>query len=252
MSLGKAIVLGIVQGLTEFLPISSSGHLVIIGHYLKVEFPGLTFTAFVHLGTLLAILLFFRQDIKEIFKWTVLGKKMLFFIMVGSIPTAIIGFVFQAKIEKLFTTVKPVGFMLLITGFLLWLAEKKKQNRNQLNILDAFLIGTMQGISLLPGISRSGATISLGLFRKLKREVALRYSFLLSVPAILGANFLVLSQQKPLVNVNIFAIIGGTIAAFMSGYFALSILLKVLYRRKLDIFAYYCWILGLIVLFLRR
>jgi undecaprenyl-diphosphatase len=264
MGIGKAAFLGLIQGITEFLPISSSGHLVILEHFLKVKPPGVTFEIFLHFGTLLAILVFFRRQIRNI------SRRMVYFIIVGTIPTGLIGFFFKSGIENFFFgAVKPVASMLLISGLLLWLAERRElalrrrvpipQPRGQMNALDALLIGIMQGIALIPGISRVGSTVSLGLFRGLKRELAAQYSFFLSIPAILGANLLALISLtgkigirglslRGLENINISAIIVGVGIAFLSGYLAIEFLLKILYQKKFSIFAYYCWTLGILIL----
>ena len=263
MDLGKAAFLGAIQGITEFLPVSSSGHLVILEHFLKVRSPGAAFEIFLHLGTLLAILVFFRRQIRG------LKRRMVYLIIVGTVPTGVIAFFFKSRIEDFFFgAVKPAATMLLVTGFILWLAERREaalrkeaktcRSRERMNTWDAFLVGTMQGISLIPGISRVGSTISVGLFRGLEREVAARYSFLLCIPAILGANLLSLigisggriCLKGGLENINILALIVGVGMAFLTGYLAIGIVLRALYQKKFSIFAFYCWSLGILVLIL--
>ena len=269
----QAVILGIIQGLTEFLPVSSSGHLVIFQQLFGLKEPELFFDICVHLGTLVAVIIFFRKEIQAIiisisrfvelyFKKKVsfvyifedVDTKLAFLIVVGSIPTAILGFLFHKVADLLFSSVVIVGFMLLLTGFLLlstrWI-KKDGESITHFSIKDALIIGLMQGIAIMPGISRSGSTIAIGLLLGLNRETAARYSFLLSIPAILGAGMLSLIDVS---NNPAFPLTVSFIGAFTScivGYSALRLLVYIVKQGRLHIFAPYCWLAGVIALMLK-
>lgn len=259
-----AMLLGIVQGLTEFLPISSSGHLVLAQHILNVNPPAITLEIFLHFGTLLAILLVFRADVLQILKSTAgllrtSGKpkredpflRLLGLLLLGTIPVAVVGIVFKDRIENFFEAPRVVAGMLIVTGIILASTNKIRMGRRgvkKLNIKDGIGIGLAQAIALIPGISRSGTTIAAGLFRGLTRSVAVRFSFLLAIPAILGATIVGLKDVSSLSIGNARALAVGTLTAFISGLIALKILLAVVQRGRLGVFAYYCWALGLIAL----
>lgn len=259
MSIWESMFLGIVQGLTEFLPVSSSGHLVIIQNILGVKQPGVTFEVFVHFGTLVSILWVFYPDIKELIKaglWLnndKMGRRMIFLLIMGCIPTAIMGLVFLPFFVGLFNSVVTAGIMLLVTGSILWLINWKVPGRkkvDKMTVLDALLIGVFQGIAIIPGISRSGTTISAALFRDLDRETAVRYSFLLAVPVILGAALL---EARDIITganevVSLIPVTLGTIAAFLSGVFAIKTFIRVLNKGRLYYFSYYCWLAGSLVI----
>ena len=249
ITLIEILILAVVQGVAEWLPISSFGHLAIIEEYLGLELP-LIYDVMLHLGTVLVVLVVFWRDIVEIVKALVrldfktdAGKSALF-IAVGSVPTAFIGFFFHDVFESFSHNMLVVGVALLITGFILFVSERKKADR-ELNYLDSLLIGTAQGIAIAPGISRSAATISSGLLRRVKKEVAFRYSFLLSIPAIIGATVM---ESRDLVagNVDVLPLFLGTIISLVVGYISLRFLRKVVWKGKFHLFAYYCWIVGLI------
>ena len=182
MTIAEAALLGIVQGLTEFLPVSSSGHLVIFQHFLGFQEPPLTFDIFVHFGTVLAVIAAFWSEIVDIIRRPT--QRIVLMILIGAVPTGIIGILFKPIFEGFFTSLLVVGFGLLITGCLLWFSERfafgYKQERD-MTIADALIIGTIQGVAITPGISRSGSTIAGGLLTGLDQELAARYSFLLSV-----------------------------------------------------------------------
>ncbi len=269
MDLFQAIILGIIQGLTEFLPVSSSGHLVIFQNLFGLKEPELFFDISVHVGTLAAIVIFFWKEIRAIiislahFSALALKKRVSFhsvyedadaklaiLIVVGSIPTAIIGILFHKIADTLFSSVVLVGFMLIITGLLLWgtrWVKKDCKSINDFSVRDALIIGLMQGIAILPGISRSGSTIAVGLFLGLNRETAARYSFLLSIPAILGAAALSLNHLPahilPL-KVTLF----GAFTSCIVGYWALKLLVKIVKHGRIQIFAPYCWAIGVLAL----
>jgi len=261
MSLSHAIFLGIVQGLTEFLPISSSGHLVFFQSLFGMKEPQLFFDVMLHFGTLLAVVIYFRRDIGGIIRGigsTVTGKRkneegirLFFLIFIASIPTGLMGFLLKDWFESLFSRPGIVGGMLLITGSILWLTRwvKREDRRlDKMRWIDAILIGVAQGIAIIPGISRSGATISMGLFCGLNRELAGRFSFLLSIPAILGAMFLELWKVSSMPELQAVSI--GTAMAFLAGFLSLAFLMKVIQMGKIYNFSYYCWGIGVVMIFL--
>ncbi|MBN2423797.1 MAG: undecaprenyl-diphosphatase UppP [Calditrichaceae bacterium] len=259
MDLIKAIILGLIQGLTEFLPVSSSGHLVIFAEILNFTEEGIAFEVFVHFGTLLSVLVAFRKDIAKMLSapFQMLSSKNVeqeireywlwdLYIIVGTIPAVIVGLGFKDTIEGLFNNVLLVYFMLIITGAIMFSAQFLKEKTVQFNYQNSFLIGIAQAFAILPGISRSGSTIFTGLACGLNREKVARFSFLLSIPAILGAVVLKtndLIKQPPsadeLINLS-----AGTIVAFISGYFAIFWLLDIVKKGKLQWFGYYCFILA--------
>jgi len=244
----QAILLGIVQGITEWLPISSSGHLVLLQQFFGLKVP-VAFDVILHVGTLIVIFLVFGKDILEIFrslfKWQWdKNTQLLLFIVLGSIPTGIIGLVFRDWFKSLFSSILAVGIALLVTGTILYLSQYPKPVK-KLNWWKSVIVGVVQGLAIIPGISRSGSTISFGLFMKINRREVAKFSFLLSVPAILGAAIV---EAKDLVLVDAGAMIVGTLTSIIVGYFALKYLLKLLYHNKFHYFSYYCWGLGLVVL----
>lgn len=267
MGLYQGILLGILQGITEFLPVSSSGHLVLGQHFFNLTEPMLAFDISVHMGTLAAIVIVFFKDIKEIsisvYKAIFAKSDIKFFLLIitGCIPTAIIGFIIQIWKDVIFSSILLVGFMLIVTGCILWLTRHKQKPIEEQNMdissfsfKSAFFIGVCQGIAVIPGISRSGATISAGLFAGLDRKMAAKFSFLLSIPAIIGAELLQLigsldslgSVSQPVIMTNITFF--GTLASFITGYIALIILLKIVNNGKLHLFAPYCWVAGISVI----
>jgi len=173
--------------------------------------------------------------------------KLALFIAVGSVPTALIGFFFHDIFESFSHNLLAVGVALLITGFVLFVSERRKTDR-ELSYLDSLLIGTAQGIAITPGISRSGVTIATGLLRRVKKEIAFKYSFLLSVPAVIGATAMG-SRDLVVGNVDVVALFLGAITSMMVGYISLKFLQKIVMKEKFHLFAYYCWIVGLITVF---
>jgi len=264
----KALLIGVIQGLTEFLPVSSSGHLVLAQHYLGIDEPGVIFEVAVHFGTLVSVIIVFWRDIVDILKaFLTLFKgrrrympceeqqamRLAILIVVGSVPTAIIGFGFEDFFESLFSSVLFVGGALLVTGALLWLTERVRRgsrNINQMGVLDALIIGTMQGLAIMPGISRSGSTICTSLLLGLNRETATRYSFLLSIPAVFGASLFKLKDMLEMVGQGFpwVMLVTATLAAVVAGIVAILLVVQLLKRGKLDLFAYYCWAVGLFVI----
>jgi len=263
MSTLNAIILGIIQGLTEFLPVSSSGHLVLLQRLFGIQEPSLFFDTMLHLGTLLAVFVVLWKDIWEILKKPI--QKLTGFLIIATIPAVIAALTFKDVIEEIFISARFLGVCFLITTVLLTASEllsrrvkndnKMKETKN-MNWLDALIIGLMQAIAIPPGISRSGATISGALFRGLDRDFAARFSFLMSIPAILGA---VVLQTKDLIkigasdpggfSVNAAAVIAGTITAAIVGFFAVKFMLKIIRERSLFGFAIYTGVLGALVIF---
>ena len=271
MSLIQALILGVIQGLTEFLPISSSGHLVIFQNLFGLKGPDLFFAVALHFGTLLAILIVLRQEVFSLLKGTscfllyiIRGKKgtlddqdktMARFaglILIGLIPTAMLGFFLRDVFRFLFNSLLAVGIMLIITGIFLWLTKmtgEGNKDKIDMSILDAIIIGFVQGLSIAPGISRSGATIAFGLFGKLKKMVAIRFSFLLSIPAIIGA--MILEWENPLLHEGeLLNVISGTLTAALVGYICLRILIRMVQKGHFHFFSPYCWALGSLTIIL--
>ena len=272
MNFTEAIILGIIQGLTEFLPVSSSGHLVLFQHLLGLKEAELFFDVCVHLGTLLAVIVVFRQEIKNIIlalmrfvsssasKKTVLQKiesdpdlKMAFLIVIGSIPTAVLGFLFHGIADRLFSSAFIAGLMLMLTGLLLWITRwaatrVEQPDADRLTPKNALIVGVVQGLAIIPGISRSGSTISIGLLLGINRETAARYSFLLSIPAIIGAALLSLKEGLSQADLTIQISLLGAVTAALVGYGALKSLLHVVKRGRLHLFAPYCALVGILAI----
>jgi undecaprenyl-diphosphatase len=262
MSILTAIVLGVIQGLTEFLPVSSSGHLVLFQKIFGIEEPAMLFDIMLHVGTLAAVFAVLWKDI-----WAILRKlfqPLTAYLIIATIPTVIIALAFKDPIEKLFETGQFLGICFLITSALLAAAELLSRraaaagglkNPGEMNWLDALVIGIMQAIAIVPGVSRSGATLSGALSRRLNRDFAARFSFLLSIPAILGAAVL---QLKDVVKsgeiaagsggIGIAAMIAGTVSAAVVGFFAVRLMLKIVREKSLWGFAIYTAMLGVLVL----
>jgi undecaprenyl-diphosphatase len=251
VSLIEILILAVIQGLTEWLPVSSSGHLIIIQKVLGVNLP-LIYSVMLHVGTLFVILTVFRKDILDIIKALVkrdFGNeegKLGLFIIVGSVPIAIIGFVFYDVFESVFSNLPVVGLALLITGWIIFVSEKRLDNR-KMGIIDSLIIGLAQGVTIIPGISRSGITIATGLLRKIDKATAFRYSFLLSVPAVIGATVM---ESKDLVTGNVDAVLLflGAIISMVVGYTFLKLLQKIIMNEKFHLFAYYCWTVGIAII----
>lgn len=260
MSILEAIFLGILQGATEFLPISSSGHLVLLPALLGLNEPGLQVIAIAHLGTLLAVLIYFFSDLWGITTAVLRGlrdrdplgeteSRIGWFIALGSVPVVIFALLFQDFLESIFSSPLAAAGFLLVTAGLLLFGEYKRSGLNNLQRMswvDGLVVGLFQALALFPGISRSGSTIAGGLLRGFNRETAARYSFLLGVPAILGAGLLEVAKlfaegdvlaQAP-------ALLATFLAAGITGYVCIHFLLSWLKQRSLLPFAIYCMALG--------
>lgn len=263
----EAVVLGVVQGLTEFLPVSSSGHLVLFQHLFGLVEPELLFDICVHVGTLAAVLAVFYRDILNLLSTlarlpglaragggvsALFGNhrdfRLMVMIVLGCVPTAVLGVLFAKMAEQLFGTVWLVGAALMTTGTFLWFTKKQKtaaRTIRQMKLKDALLIGLVQGLAIVPGISRSGATISAALYLGVDRELAGKYSFLLAIPAILGALVLGLDSEAFHTTLPAGTLVLGSLAAAVVGYLALVVLLKMVKKGQLHRFAPYCWLVGI-------
>jgi undecaprenyl-diphosphatase len=260
----EAIVLGLVQGLTEFLPISSSGHLRIVPALLGWEDPGAAFTAVIQLGTMAAVLVYFRRDLWRIAvawlrelrtPWAQRSQesKLGWFIVLGTIPISIFGFAFSDEIESGARDLYLIGSALILFSFVMLAAErvgKRERELDDMNVRDGVFVGIAQALALIPGVSRSGATISAGLFRNFDRAAAARYSFLLSVPAVVLSGLFELREIGDGDGASTGATIIATLVAFGSGYVAIAWLLRYLATHTLGIFVAYRIPLGVLVIVL--
>lgn len=268
MDVIQGIIIGIVQGLTEFLPVSSSAHLVFIQNILGVE-SSLAFDTFLHLGSLLAVLWFFRSDILKMIAAWILSlqdliqgrfmqgfyddpyKRLAWYVILATIPVGIVGLLFEDAVDSLFSGALYVpAFFLFVTGTILYLSQRMTSgniNFNNITKKQAIWMGLGQACAILPGLSRSGTTIAAGLTAGLDKEFAAKFSFILSIPAILGAFLLQAKDIGGSLDANFLPVILGFIAAFIAGYAAIKWMLDLIQNRSLDIFAYYCWAVGIIV-----
>ena len=265
MTILQAIILGIVQGLTEFLPVSSSGHLVLVEHLLRVPpTTDIAFEVFVHFGTLASVVVVLWNDIVQMVRSLFIAFRGLHvatqyreneyfrlgvFIVLGSIPAAVIGLRFEDSVSAAFTDPKLVAVMLVLTGLILFLTRLASQpSGKRIGIISALIIGMAQAFAIIPGISRSGSTISMGMYLRISPLQAARFSFLLSVPVIAGATLL---KTKEIFengfSIDYFLpIFIGTVVSFGSGYFAIKFLLRIVEKGKFSVFAYYCLFVGTI------
>lgn len=270
MTILKAIILGVIQGLTEFLPVSSSGHLAVTQQLLKVpEDRILFFTIMLHLGTLFSVFVVYSRDIAMIvveflrligevitgkgFKLNNEHRKLGVFIIIATIPTGLMGILLGNIFERFYSSTLVIGIALLITGTLLWLAEKSnsgKRNIGHMSWMDAAIVGIFQGFAITPGISRSGSTIVGSLFRGFNKELATKFSFLISIPAILGATVLEVKDvfEVGMGDITVGIVIAGVLAAFISGLFAIRTLINFIKKEKLYYFSFYTWAIGLVVI----
>lgn len=250
MGILEAAFLGLIQGLTEFLPVSSSGHLVLFQNIFGIEEATQTFDILLHLATLIGIFVVYWQDI-----WALMKKpfqRTTYLLIAGTIPTVIIALLFNDTFQGIFGEGKFIGFNFLITGLILLYADTKSAGRKKIknmSIFDGVLVGIMQGIAILPAVSRSGMTISTSLARGLDRDSAARYSFLLSIPAVLGATVLaikdmVTGEAAIGATVGVLPMLVGFIVAAVSGYLAIRFMIDVIKKGKLRWFSYYVFALG--------
>jgi len=248
----EAIFLGIIQGLTEFLPISSSAHIRIIGEFLpSAQDPGATFTAIMQIGTEIAVLLFFFNQIKEIFK----GDRLGWLIVLGSIPIFVLGYIGQEYIRSNFRSLWLIAATLIIFGVILGYLDfvgRREKTLDNLHARDGLLYGLAQSLALVPGVSRSGATIAMGRLLGYRREEALRYSFLLAIPAVLGSGAyeLLNSLSEPTNAFSMPETFAATITAFIVGYLVISWLMKFIQTKSFMPFVAYRITLGTLILIL--
>ena len=264
MSYLEAILLGVLQGLTEFLPISSSAHLAIFPQLFGFDDPGASFTAVTQIGTEVAVLLFFWRDIVRIIKaWAIslvrkdrredLDARMGWYIIVGTLPIAVMGFLFQDTIKTTFRSLWLIAIMLIVFGLILGIADRinvGEKLEGDLTLKDSLLYGLGQMLALIPGVSRSGATISVGLFRGYRRDVATRYAFLLAIPAVLASGVSQLNDVSLAASPGLPKTLLATLVAFGVGYVTIGWLLKYLRTRSYLPFVIYRVALGSMVLIL--
>lgn len=264
----QAILLGFFQGVSEFLPISSSGHLAVLQRLFGIEKGNLFFSEMLHVGTLVSIFIVYRKDIGkmivEFLKLIVslvkreknlrLNRYQRYAVMIlaATVPTVILALLFKDTVEKLYGNMNFVAVGFLITGILLWMSSKRYREEKDIEgvtLKDAVIIGTLQGVAIVPGISRSGSTIVGALFRGLKQEVATEFSFLLAIPAILGGGILGISDAlKEGGAAFSMPLLAGVLTSAVVGVFAIRGLIRILNRKKLHYFSFYLWLLGAVIL----
>jgi len=250
MTLIEAIILGTIQGLTEFLPISSSGHLVLAQHYLGISVPGNMFEIIVHIGTMFSVIVVFRQDLIKLIG-TLKNRSTIIYILaiiIGTIPAAFIGLLFKDQIINVFDNVKLVSLALIITGIILILTRFIILKNRSFKFSSGIIMGLAQALAIIPGISRSGFTIAAGLLTGMRRDEVAKFSFLLSIPAIAGAGILTYLDLGPgeSFTLNPAILFTGFISSFLVGLGALYWLLKWLESGKFHLFGLYCLGLGII------
>lgn len=266
LTLGAVILLAIIQGVTEFFPVSSSGHLVLGKHFLGVQSPGVALEVALHLGTLISVIVVFFPDILGLIhgflsffldpkgtnsKKLMVYRKLLVFLVLGSIPTALIGILLEDTFERLFASPQIIGYTLILTGIILTISSRMqgRKSLDKITVTDAVIIGVGQGLAITPGISRSGLTISTSLLRGLDRDASTRFSFLLSLPAIIGAAIFKLPDLTDgTMGYPLWWVLIGVAIAALAGILAIRGLMSVLKQGKLQYFAYYTWVLGLITI----
>ncbi len=256
ITLHQLIFLAILQGLTEFLPISSSGHLALAQHWFGMpEKARLSVTVFLHFGTLLALLCYFRHELslifRGIFKGNWEGRKLLAFVIVANIATAAIALALEQKVEQTFGSPKFVAVFLLLTASLLFVSEQistSRKNSQPLDFWKALVIGLAQGLAVFPGLSRSGTTIAAGLFCGLGREQSGRFAFVVGIPAMVGANLLETKEVVEL-NVSIGSLLVASSVAFIVGLLSIYWTLKFVQMAKLRWFSVYCLVVAIIAWF---
>ncbi|MBN2281907.1 MAG: undecaprenyl-diphosphate phosphatase [Candidatus Marinimicrobia bacterium] len=265
MNFIESLLLGMIQGLTEFLPVSSSGHLVIFQKLLGIASDNLAFEIIVHLGTLMSVFVVFYNDLLNLIKSLCIGIrnpksayiqdeyfKLAIQIMVGTIPAVFAGLLFKDFFERIFHNSSLVGITLIITGAILLSTKFLNKIDKKLSLINSLLIGTGQALAIFPGISRSGTTISTALFCGISKREAARFSFLLSIPAILGAAVLEIKDLiiSGISGQQILSLATGFLSSFLVGYLAIRFLLNIINKGKFFWFAPYCFLAGLFVLIL--
>ena len=253
MTLFQALILGTIQGLTEFLPVSSSAHLILAQNLFRLNGPILlSFDVIVHLGTLLALFIYFAKDLLPLPK---LSRRMWTLILIASIPTAIIGFLLKDWMEESFNLLWLTAVTLLANSAILWSVKWAPKNhlKQEPSRLDSFWIGVAQGISILPGVSRSGATVTTALWLKVKSEEAVRFSFFVGIIPILGASVIELPKSLRFLSADMWPMLTvGFISALIFGYLSIAFLFKVVLRGKFHDFALYTFVLALVCFYFSR
>ena len=242
------ILLGIIQGLTEFLPVSSSGHLVFAQHFLGIKSPGTVIEVILHLGTLTSILFFYKKDIfqliTKLFEKDKNSINFSFFVLIGILPAGFAGVFFKDFFTSFFSNVSSTGYFLIFTGIILFSSKFMEHKGKSLSLSSVFMVGLIQAFSIFPGISRSGMTISLALILGIEKEQAFKFSFFLAIPIIFGATLLEIPHILILEYSKIFPLIIGFFTSAISGYLALNLLFKIIIKNKFWIFSIYCFIVG--------
>lgn len=262
MNFLQAIFLGIIQGLTEFIPVSSSGHLVLAQHFFGIEgTDNITFEIFMHLGTLLAVLIFFRKQIWELILSLFCWKKdleyephrknraLIVYLIIATLVTGVFYLIFKGPLKQAYQSPLLVSFMLLITGAMIFASDFVKNTSipaSNTGFLKSAFIGLAQGLAIMPGISRSGATITASLFCGIKRKDAAHFSFLLSIPAIMAANISELPALLALDTGVLGIYLAGFFASFIAGYLVIAALIRLIQAGSLKYFACYVWLIALV------
>ncbi len=252
MGMLEIIILGIIQGITEFLPISSSGHLVIAQNILGVKSPGNTLEVLFHFGTLMSVVYVFFDDMKQIFL-TINEKKnqlFIFYIIIATLPAVFAGFLLKDYFLKVFDNLHLVGLALCSTGILLIVSKRFKNNQKQIAFSSSIFVGIAQAVAIIPGISRSGSTISICMYLGIPPSEAARFSFLLSIPVILGASILGFLEIEPGKTFNNLTLVVAIMTSFVTGILALKTLLKILEAGIFHYFGIYCLIIGIFTMFI--
>jgi undecaprenyl-diphosphatase len=251
----EILLLALIQGLTEWLPISSSGHLVVMQNLLELKVD-VSLNILLHFATALVILIYFRHEMSDIlnavkkFDWKSEDGRIALLVILGNLPTAIIAFILRGFFIEFLTHLEVVSVAFLFTGFVLAISKRTEGSGN-VGVREALVMGMAQGIAFIPGISRSGFTISLGLLLGVEKKKAFKFSFLLALPAFLGAAFMefFLERDQFLLSQDLMLILFGVFSAMVVGYISLKVLWKTIVKQKFHLFAYYCWIFGFAVLF---
>lgn len=243
VSLIEAVILSLVQGITEWLPVSSSGHLALIQEIFG--FQNLAYDVFLHFASIFAIIVIFFWDIIGIFR--VKNLKYLFLLIIGLIPAAIVGFIFQNEIASLFSNLFYLGLFFIFSGIVVYSTKFSMESKNNLNFFDSLFIGLFQAIAILPGISRSGMTISSGLFRGLTKRASIKFSFLMAIPIILGASLFQL-ENLILSEINYYLLVISFMITFFISLLTIKLLIKIINSNNFYLFGIYNLILGVIIL----
>ncbi|NVM03938.1 MAG: undecaprenyl-diphosphate phosphatase [Candidatus Helarchaeota archaeon] len=271
MELGyyKSVILGVIQGLTEFLPISSSGHIVIAKKLFLIKSAGMLYEVFLHFGTFLSVIVIFRKEIADIVSSLGIGmvdllknrslsskltknqkSRLGIFIIIASVPAGTVGILFKSELSEFFENPLFVAIALIFTGIILYITKYFREGGLGVRFFGSIVIGCAQAFAILPGISRSGMTISAGIFLGINREDAVKFSFFLSMPAIFGATILE-TLDAFYYNLNIEDLIQiflAFLSAFLSGYFAVKVLMKIVIAGKFYLFSFYCFLIGILAI----